>query len=188
MDSMSYCPFVPGGSCGPSAIAMLEAKASDPDGDELTYNYSVTAGAIAGNGPTANWDLFKTPFEVQTATVEVTDGRGGKASRTAQVKVVVCGVCDPPRPYLSLTCPSKVSQDSVAVFTVTVSGVGPDEKLTYLWSHSSGKRLPGQAGPELKIQAIGSPGDVIKATVEVLGLDPSVSRQASCETHIEKLP
>jgi hypothetical protein len=188
MDSTAYCPFVPGGPCSTSAIATLEARASDPDGDELTYNYSVTAGAIAGHGATVNWDLFKTPFGVQTATVEVTDGRGGKTSSTAQVKVVVCGACDPPRPYLNLTCPSEVSQDTVAVFTLTVSGVGPDEKLTYLWSHANGKRLPGQVGPELKIQAVGSPGDVIKATVEVLGLDPSISRQASCETRIAKLP
>jgi len=185
LDSMAYCPF---GPCSPSTVATLEAKASDPDGDELTYKYSVSAGAIAGNGANANWDLSKTPFGVQTATVEVTDGHGGKASSSAQVKVVVCGACDPPRPYLSLTCPAEVPQGSDAVFTLAISGVGSDEKLTYLWSHSNGKRLPGQEGPELKIQAIGSPGDVIKATVEILGLDPTASREASCETRIGKRP
>lgn len=185
---MSYCPFVPGGACASSAIAMLEAKATDPDGDELTYKYSVTAGAIAGNGASVNWDLFEAPFGVQTATVEVTDGRGGKTSSTAQVKVVICGTCDPPRPYVTLTCPTEVSQDSVAVFTASVAGVGPDEKLTYLWRYTNGKHLPGPEGAELKIKAVGSPGDVIKATVDVRGLDPAVSREASCETRVAKLP
>jgi hypothetical protein len=182
---IDYCPFVEGGSCSSAGtIVTLQVKASDRDNEKLTYKYSVTAGAIAGSGATVNWDLYKTPLGMQTAMVEVMDQRGGKASSIARVNVVVCGACDPPCPSLSVTCPTEVTQGNVVVFAATVSGVGPDEKLTYLWSHSNGKRLAGQEGPGLRINAIGLPGDVITATVRILGIDPSCSRQASCESRI----
>jgi hypothetical protein len=184
---IDLCPFVPEGSCSSGTIVTLETKASRPD-TEATYEYSVSAGAIAGVGSIVNWDLRKARVGKHTATVVVTDQQGRRASATAQVDVVECNTCDPPRSYLTLTCPDEVPQGDIAVFVVTVSGPDRDNKLIYLWSHSNGKRLPGQEGPELKIKAIGSPGDVIKATVEVLGMDPSISRQETCETRIVKLP
>lgn len=184
-----YCPFDPNGICSPSGtIATLQVQASDPDNDPLTYTYSVTGGTVSGTGgETANWDLFDARFAMQTATVEVTDQRGGKASSVVRVDVVMCGTCDPPRPSMGVTCPYDVIQGEIAVFTLNISLVDPD-KLTYLWRHSNGKRLPGQEGPQLKIKAIGRPGEIISATVTVLGLDPSFNRTASCETRIEKLP
>ena len=180
---LDYCPFVEGGSCSSSGtIVALEVNATDPDEDKLVYKYSVTAGAIAGNGSTVNWDLYKAPLGIQTAVVEVMDQRGGKASSIARVNVVVCGACDPPCPTVSVTCPSEIQQGETALFVTTVGD--PDQKLNYLWSHSNGKRIAGQIGPELRIEAIGSPGDVITATVEVLGIDPACSRQASCKSTI----
>jgi hypothetical protein len=179
------CPFADNGSCSSSRpIVELEVKASDLDNDSLTYAYSVTQGALTGIGAFVNWDLSKASFGMQTIGVEVTDQRGGKASSIARVNVVLCGSCDPPCPFLSVTCPSEVTEGDVAVFAATISGVGPDEKLIYLWSHSNGKRIAGEAAPELRIVAIGSAGDVIKGTVEVLGIDPTCSRQASCESRI----
>jgi hypothetical protein len=185
MTQIDYCPFLGDGSCSSSGtFVTLRVKASDPDNNRLTYDYSVTAGAITGIGEIVNWDLFNTPLEMQTATVEVTDGQGGMASGVVRVEVVMCGACDPPCPTLSVSCPSSVSEGEIATFQATVGG--DPEKLTYLWSHSNGKRIAGPEGPELKIKAIGLPGEVIKATVEVQGLDPACSRQASCESRIEK--
>jgi hypothetical protein len=186
MTQINYCPFVAGGSCTSSGtIVTLQVNASDPDNNRLTYNYSVTAGAITGIGEIVNWDLFKSPLGMQTAVVEVIDERGGKASSVVRVDVVMCGACDPPCNTLSVSCPSSVTEGGIATFRATVGGE-PPERLTYLWSHSNGKRIPGQEGPELKIKAIGLPGDVITATVEVGGIDPACNRQASCETRIEK--
>jgi hypothetical protein len=187
MTQIDHCPFVAGvGSCTSSGtIVTLQVMASDPDNDRLKYNYSVTAGAITGIGEIVNWDLYMTPLGTQTATVEVTDGQGGIASSVVRVDVVICGACDPPCPTLSVSCPSSVTEGELATFQATVGGE-PPEKLTYHWSDSNGKPIPGQEGPELKIKAIGSPGEVIKATVEVGGIDPACSRQASCETRIEK--
>jgi hypothetical protein len=183
------CPFTENYSCTPSRpIVKLEVKASDLDNDSLTYKYSITDGAITGVGAFVNWDLSKASFGMQTVRLEVTDQHGGKASSAARVKVVACGACDPPCSYLSVTCPSEVTQGTIAVFVATVSGIEPDRKLTYLWSHSNGKRIAGQAGPEFRIEAIGSPGDVITATVNVLGMDPTCNRQVSCESRIVRAP
>jgi len=177
----ALCPFA---SCSASGnIITLEVSASDPDHDNLTYKYSVGSGTIIGSGKRVSWDLTEARFGIQTAKVEVTDQRGGKISATATVDVVMCGSCDPPCPTLSVSCPSEVKQGEVADFVATVSG--PDQ-LTYLWSHSNGKRIAGQEGSNLKITAVGSDGDVITATVTVLGLDPACNRQASCESRIVK--
>ena len=106
MNRIDYCPFVSGGSCSSSGtFVTLRVKASDPDNNRLTYNYSVNAGAITGIGEIVNWDLFKTPLGMQTATVEVTDGQGGMASSVVRVDVVICGACDPPCNTVSVTCP-----------------------------------------------------------------------------------
>lgn len=177
----ALCPFT---SCSASGnIIKLEVSASDPDHDNLTYKYSVGSGMIIGSGKSVDWDLTEARFGIQTAKVEVADQRGGKISATTTVDVVMCGSCDPPCPTLSVTCPSEVKQGEVADFVATVSG--PDQ-LTYLWSHSNGKRIAGQEGSNLKITAVGSDGDVITATVTVLGLDPACNRQASCESRIVK--
>ena len=64
-------------------------------------------------------------------------------------------------------------------------GGDPPEKRTFNWI-ANGKLIPGQEGPELKIKAVGSPGDSITVVVEVGGIDPACSRTASCESRIVK--
>ena len=182
---IALCPFAQAQPCSPSTRVTLEVKASDPDNDDLNYKYSVTGGTVTGSGSAVNWDLTKT-FGNQTATVEVTDPRGGKALGIARVNVVECTQCDPPCTHLSVTCPSYVTQGETAVFSAAISGDVPSQGLTYLWSHSHGKRRAGQEGPTLGIEATGPPGDTITATVRVLGLDPACNHQASCETRITK--
>jgi hypothetical protein len=180
---IDLCPFFPDGSCSSSGkIVTLEVKAGDPDLDNLTYKYSVSAGTIVGSGATVNWDLSDSRLGIQTASVEVNDRRGGHVSARTTVDLVVCGACDPPCPTLTVTCPTEVNQGADVVFVATVSG----QQLTYLWSHSNGKRIAGQEGSELRIKAVGLPGDVITATVRVLGIDPACNYQASCESRIVK--
>ena len=43
---LALCPFF-----SDDYLVKLEAKASDPDGDVLTYRYLVTGGRIIGQGP-----------------------------------------------------------------------------------------------------------------------------------------
>lgn len=69
--------------------ATAVCDASDPDGDPLTYSWSATGGRISGSGMTVTW----TPPEgVETGTYEITcrvsDGRGGTAEDTDDVRVI----------------------------------------------------------------------------------------------------
>ena len=181
---IELCPFVPLGATSPYGQTIpLVVGASDPDNDNLTYKYSASAGSIVGNGAVVNWNLTRSPLGVHTAKVEVIDGRGGKTSAATTVKIVVSGTCDPPCPTITVSCPSQINEGEVANFVASVSG---DQNLTYLWRHSNGKRLPGQTGSELKIVGQGLPGDIIKATVVVLGVDPACTRETSCESRIVK--
>ena len=76
------CTVAPGGE------VRLEANASDPDGNALTYAWSAPGGTFAGpvDGASARW---LAPSETGTVAVRVrvSDGRGGTASATVSVKI-----------------------------------------------------------------------------------------------------
>jgi hypothetical protein len=65
---------IPLGSC------QITCNASDPDGDELSYEWTATGGNISGTGAIVNWTA---PQEVGTynITVVVKDGYGGQDTR-----------------------------------------------------------------------------------------------------------
>jgi hypothetical protein len=185
--TLDLCPLFPTGPCSSSGtIVALEVKATDSDNDILKYKYSVSAGGIVGSGSTVNWDLTESDLGTQTANVEVSDQRGGQVSAKTVVELVVCGSCDPPCPTLGVTCPTEVPEDEIAEFTATVSAGDSVQNLIYLWSHSNGKRIAGTQQSKLQIKATGLPGDLITATVRVLGIDPACNYQASCESKIVK--
>ncbi|OGL42404.1 MAG: hypothetical protein A2161_17270 [Candidatus Schekmanbacteria bacterium RBG_13_48_7] len=70
----------------------VRAKASDPDGDILTYTWSTTHGEIMGTGPFVQWKSPCCEPIIATIAVNVDDGRGGTASDSVQITVV----CPPP--------------------------------------------------------------------------------------------
>ena len=63
----------------PSGSLQVTCAASDPDGDELSYEWSTTGGDISGTGTAVNWTA---PQEVDLydITVVVTDGHGSSAT------------------------------------------------------------------------------------------------------------
>lgn len=65
----------------------LSASASDPDGDNLTYNWSAPGGAVNGNGSKATFNASGVKAGRYSVTVGVDDGRGGKASCNMTVNV-----------------------------------------------------------------------------------------------------
>jgi outer membrane protein OmpA-like peptidoglycan-associated protein len=65
----------------------LRAKASDPDGDKLTYSWSATGGSVSGSGETGMFNASGVKAGSYTVTVAVDDGRGGKASCSMTVNV-----------------------------------------------------------------------------------------------------
>ena len=68
------------------ASISIECTAADPDGDELTYQWTATGGDISGQGPTATWAAPET-VDTYTITVKVIDGRGGEASEEFDIRV-----------------------------------------------------------------------------------------------------
>jgi hypothetical protein len=80
-------------SCSPCLVASgnsvtLTASASDPDGDSLSYAWTVTAGGTIGNSGLSSTS-WAAPFTVgsYTATVTVTDSRGASASSSVSITV-----------------------------------------------------------------------------------------------------
>ncbi len=63
------------------------SKASDPDGDPLTYSYATTGGQISGNTETAQFDSTGLAAGSYTVTCTADDGRGGRTSATTTVDV-----------------------------------------------------------------------------------------------------
>ena len=71
----------------PSESVQVTCDASDPDGDELSYNWSASGGRIDGEGATITWIAPDSagPYNV---TVVVSDGHGGSATASLSISVV----------------------------------------------------------------------------------------------------
>lgn len=74
-------------SVNANGIATVTVTASDPDGDALTYAYTVSGGSIVGTGASASWTAAaqEGAFSV---TVLVSDGKGGQASSNGSLTVM----------------------------------------------------------------------------------------------------
>ena len=72
-----------------AATSTIECIASDPDGDELSYIWSVDGGNISGEGHVVTW-VAPNAYGIYTVTVTVTDGRDGEASESISIEVCSC--------------------------------------------------------------------------------------------------
>ena len=66
--------------------ATIKCRASDPDGDELSYVWSADGGDISWEGSVATWTA---PGEIDTFTITVTvsDDKGGEDTETIDLRV-----------------------------------------------------------------------------------------------------
>jgi hypothetical protein len=67
----------------------VECAARDPDGDELSYVWSVDGVTISGDGVVGDWF---TPEDrgTYTITVTVSDGNGGQDTASLEIRVACC--------------------------------------------------------------------------------------------------
>jgi len=108
----------------PGESVRVRATASDADGDALTYEWRTTAGRIVGTGASVMFESTgMTPPASATITVRVTDGRGGSAESTCNVRmeapaakaeVVTCIAGGFPRNLARLNNVDKACLDDVA--------------------------------------------------------------------------
>ncbi len=73
-------------SVAANGVVTVAVTASDPDGDNLTYAYNATGGAVQGTGANASWTA---PGQAgsYSVTVTVTDGKGGTVSSNGSLTV-----------------------------------------------------------------------------------------------------
>lgn len=88
-------PIITGLVANPSSvfqeqISIFECTAVDPDGDELSYDWEIPAGALSGEGASIQWQA---PIDCATypVKIKVTDGRGGEVSHEMKVRVKKTG-------------------------------------------------------------------------------------------------
>lgn len=109
----------------PGERTSCRATASDPDGDPLSYSWSSSNCRISGNGPDATLDCAGVPAGTNvTVTVRVSDGRGGTAEASTQVRVeaparrpeaqTLCDAAGFPRNLSRLNNVDKACLDDVA--------------------------------------------------------------------------
>jgi len=68
--------------------ATITAYASDPDGDDLTFEWEATLGYIYGSGGTVKYSASLCCAGTNTIKLTVKDGRGGSATGTAMITVL----------------------------------------------------------------------------------------------------
>jgi len=71
----------------PDGSIMVSCNASDPDGDELTYDWTQSDGHVIGSGPEVTW-IAPEDYGVYEIAVAVDDGYGGSVAKAVSVKVM----------------------------------------------------------------------------------------------------
>lgn len=159
------------GACSDSKTISVATRASDPENDVLTYNYTVSGGRIVGTGANVQWDLSSAQAGTYTIVTGVDDGCGvcGRTD-TKTITIRECPDCEAPPP----TCPdcSSVSVSGPAgvttagdtmTFTATASGAN-----SYNWTVTAGTIESGQGTPSITVRTTKEmAGSNVTATVNV---------------------
>ena len=117
----------------PSGSLQVVCTASDPDGDELNYNWSASAGEVTGDGDTATWVAPPSEGSYSVAVV-VTDGHGGEVVDYVAITVRT----NSPPTIASLTADADWTTPS-GNLQVTCSASDPDgDELSYEWTAAAG--------------------------------------------------
>ncbi|MBN1862082.1 MAG: PKD domain-containing protein [Dehalococcoidales bacterium] len=111
----------------------LRAIAYDPDGGELSYQWSADGGTVSGEGSAVSWKTPDTPGSYQIS-VTVTDDRGSEAE--AQFSLEVAANTPPVIDSLS-TKRHQINRGEFVVIECQAQDDDGDE-LTYSWSATGG--------------------------------------------------
>lgn len=167
------------GQCGDANRTISVAtRASDPENDVLTYNYTVSGGRIVGTGANVQWDLSSAQVGTYTIVTGVDDGCGvcGRTD-TKTITIRECPDC-----YTEETAPvcncgtitvngpgGTTAPGQTMTFTATATGQG-SSNFTYNWTVSAGTIVSGQGTPSITVATTaGMAGSNVTATVEVGG-------------------
>ena len=116
----------------PSRSCRIVCNATDSNGDELSYGWSVTGGRIVGEGATVSWIAPDSQGDY-SVTVKVTDARGGEAMqqmivevRTNRVPIISSLIAEPawslPSGSLQVACTASDPDGDVLSYEWTATG------------------------------------------------------------------
>jgi FlaG/FlaF family flagellin (archaellin) len=131
----------------PSGSLNVTCDASDPDGDELSYEWSTTGGNISGTEPEVTW-IAPEEVGIYNITVAVIDGHGEEDTRSVILSVnlgtppAIEKLCVTPKGHKYLRdsstagCDYDVWKNNDYDIECTASGTG---ELVYDWSCTDGE-------------------------------------------------
>ena len=135
----------------PLASCQIACNASDADGDELSYNWSVSGGELTGEGATVTWTAPHSEGS-HNITVIVTDGKGGAVSDY----VIIMVRSNNPPVINSLVASADWTLPSGSLDVTCDASDADDDELSFVWSANGGSitgtgcevtwTAPGQVG------------------------------------------
>jgi hypothetical protein len=134
----NHRPSITSLAAEPEGVLPLEkcqivCNATDPDGDELSYNWLASGGNITGTGESVNWTAPRSEGSYNVI-VTVTDGRGGED--TDQITITVRANIPPIITSLVADADWTTPSGSLQV-TCDASDLDGDE-LSYEWTTTGG--------------------------------------------------
>ena len=159
---------------------LVRADASDPDNDTLGYSWTANAGTLDGTGAQVRWNYAGLEPGTYTVTARVDDGRGGKITCSADIRV------EPRRnrpPTMSCSARPNPAHPGDRVH-ITATASDPDgDRLTYTW-HANGGQIAG-SGAEVDLDTTG----VSPARYTVTGrVDDGRGGAADCTANLSVEP
>lgn len=121
------------GWTAPSGSLQVVCTASDPDGDELSYNWSTSAGEVNGDGDTAMWTAPASEGSYSVAVV-VADGHGGEVMDYVAITVRI----NNPPTIASLTAGAEWTTPSGSVQVTCTASNSDGDELSYGWTATAG--------------------------------------------------
>ncbi len=124
----------------PRDVASLVCEATDSDGDDLTYRWSSTGGALQATHARAQWSAPTQPG-AHMITVEVTDSAGDSNSMLVPVEVRR----NHPPVIEELSCQNDTLLPRETASLLCTASDADDQSLSYEWSSALGTLEPNGA-------------------------------------------
>jgi hypothetical protein len=122
---------------GPGENSTIIVTASDPDEDELSYEYSTSGGSIKGQGAKVTWEAPNIDG-LYSISIVVNDGLLDSAKEKVFITVEGAGENQPPEIESFLANPINIHTNGVV--QLRVHAEDPEQgRLTYLYSATDGK-------------------------------------------------
>jgi hypothetical protein len=171
------------GSCPDGTTINIGTSVDNPGNEVLTYQHTVSAGRIVGQGANVTWDLSGVRPGTYTITSAVDNGCGYCGKTVTETIVVEECACKDACSCVNLGVSGGgvVNPGDNMYFTANASG-GTCADLNYSWSVSNGRITSGQGTASITVETTNAmEGQNVTATVQISGscLCPTCNTTAS---------